>query len=294
MTDLNELLEQAAAEAGELSEEAENTSEVVGALTGRAGDLVEQVTSKGEEVRQHLRALKEKLARAESGVTAARDRADSSLESLGTRAAAVREEVGQFMEKVKKGLEELEAKKTQLQDQVDTQAQATEGTFTELSDHVGDLADSIDHELVTAHNTIAAFRSAVETARVEFTAKKAEWDQAMETLEEQATEQSLTWVDGIQGLLADQATAVVEMTNRLVEVHNAAMDELKEKFAQEAKDAVANSLHSLSEELTNLGQNAADEQDELAAKSDQILGKVREALPIIEQITDALRAADRL
>jgi DNA repair exonuclease SbcCD ATPase subunit len=249
MAELNELLEQAAAEAGELSEEAENTSEVMTQITERATDLVEQVTSKGEEVRQHLRALKDKLAHAEGGVTDARGRADSSLEGLGARASAVREEVGELLEKVKAGLAELETQKARLQDSADTQAQAAEGAFSDLSDHVGDVADAIDQQLVTAHDAITAFRSAVETARTEFTAKKTEWDQAMEKLEEQATEQSLNWADGIHGLLADQATAVVDMTNHLVEVHNTAMEDLKEKFAQEAKAAVANSLQSLREEL---------------------------------------------
>jgi uncharacterized protein YydD (DUF2326 family) len=295
MAELNELLDQAAAESGNLSEEADDASDAVEAVVGRADELAEEVTAKGEQARRHLQALKERLSEIAASVSSGRARADSSLETLGTRAAAVKGEVGNLLEAVKRGLDELEAQKARLQADADTQAQAAQGEFTELSNHVGDLGDSLDQELVNAHNTVTAFRSAVETARMEYMQKKAEWDKAMVELEAEATEQSLNWADGLQRLLADQSNAIVEMTNHLVEAHNTAMDELKEKFAVEAKGAVSSSLQALRDELVNLGQNCSAKQDELTAQSDQILGKVREALPVLEQITSVLEpAADRL
>jgi DNA repair exonuclease SbcCD ATPase subunit len=295
LAELNELLEQAAAESGELTEDAGEASEAIKAVVGRADDLLEEVTSKGETARRHLQSLKDKLSELAAAVTSARGRADSSLETLGTRAVAVKAEVVKLLASVKAGLDELEAEKTRLQNDADTQTQAAQGEFVALSDHVGDLGDSLDQQLVTAHNTITAFRSGVETARMEFMAKKAEWDKAMVELEAQATEQSLNWADGLQELLSGQAKALVESTNHIVEAHNTAMDELKEKFAVEAKGAVAGSLQALRDELVKLGQNASDKQDDLTAKSDQILGKVREAIPVIEQITSVLEpAAERL
>jgi ABC-type transporter Mla subunit MlaD len=288
---MNELLEQATAEAGHLSDEADSASDAIESLLTKAVALKEQVTNRGEEARTLLQELKAALSGAESGVEAARGRADGSLAGLGTKATAVRGEVAGLLEQVKRSLDDLDSQKTRLQTDADAQAQAVEGALSELAEHASDAGEAINQQLVTAVDAIAALRSAVETARTEFAGKKAAWDQAAQELEEQATEQSANWVDGVQQVLADQGTAMVEMTNGVVEAHNAAMEDLKEKFALEATNRVADSVMALAQELESLGQNAAAEQGTLTQKSDEILGRIRGAVPVIEQLATALDAA---
>jgi hypothetical protein len=295
MAELNELLEQAAGEAASLSEEADGAAESVDTLVAKGNALKEQVTTKAEEARGLLKTLKEALDQAEEGVTAARGRSDTSLADLGTRAGELRAQVTTLLDQVKRSLDELDSQKTRLQDDADSQAQAVEGALSELSTHANEVAEAIDEQLTNAFSTIVAFRSAVETARMELAGRKAAWDQAASELEAQATEQVGVWMDGIQQLLADQATAMVEMTNDVVETHNTAMEELKERFAVQAREAVSSSLDALATELGNLAQNASEEQGTLTAKSDEILGTVRAAVPVIEHLAGALdTAAGRL
>jgi uncharacterized protein YoxC len=291
MAELNELLDEAAAEAGTLSEEADGAADSVETLVAKANALKEQVTAKGEEARGRLKGLQDALQQAEEGVTAARGRADSSLSDLGTRAVDLRGEVTGMLAQVKRSLDEIEAQKTRLQDDADTQARAVESALGELSSHANDAAEAIDQQLTSAFSTIVAFRSAIEAARAELAGRKTAWDEAAAELEAQATEQALVWVDGIQQLLANQATAMVGMTNDVVETHNAAMEDLEEKFAVVAREAVTSSLQGLADELTNLAQNASEEQGTLTAKSDEILATVRAAVPVIEHLAAALDGA---
>jgi ABC-type transporter Mla subunit MlaD len=288
---MNELLEQATTEAGNLADQADTASDSIETLLTKASALKEQVTNRGAEARTLLQDLKAALAEAQSGVEGARGRADSSLAGLGTKATEVRADVTGLLEQVKRSLDELEAQKARLQADADTQAQAVEGALSELAEHASDTGEAINQRLVTAVEAITALRSAVETARTELAAKKTAWDQAAQELEEQATEQSANWVDGVQQILADQATAMVEMTNGVVEAHNAAMEDLKEKFALEATNRVADSVLALAQELESLGQNATGEQDTLTQRSDAILGRIRAAVPVIEQLGTALDAA---
>ena len=180
-------------------------------------------------------------------------------------------------------------------DAVDRQAEALEGAFGELTTQVNEAAEALGQELTAAASTIDALRSAVDTARAAFGGKKGEWDHAVEELEAAVLEQSHNWVDGVQQLLADQATALVDLVNDVVDTHNSAMEELKEKFTAQATLAVGAALRELRAELVNLGQNASQEQDALTAGSDQMLAKVRDALPVLERLSAALdTATDRL
>jgi ABC-type transporter Mla subunit MlaD len=291
MAELNELLDEAASEAGSLSEEADGASDSVEALLAKANALEQQVTARGEEARRALESLKDALHEAEESVTAARGRSDAGLADLGTRATELRGEVTNLLEAVKRSLDELETQKARLVEDADAQAHAVEGALSELSNHAGDAAEAIEQQLTGAMAAITAFRGAVETARVEFVGRHTAFEEAANELEAQATEQALVFVDGMQHLLADQATAMVEMTNGIVETHNAVMENLKERFAVEAREAVAGSLAALAEELTNLAHNAAEEQGTLTAKSDEVLERVRSAVPVIEQLASALDSA---
>jgi len=141
---MNELLEQATAEAGHLSDEADSASDGIESLLTKAVALKEQVTNRGEEARKLLQDLKAALSEAESGVEAARGRADGSLAGLGTKATAVRGEVTGLLDQVKRSLDDLESQKTRLQTDADAQAQAVEGALSELAEHAGDASEAIN------------------------------------------------------------------------------------------------------------------------------------------------------
>ncbi len=291
MAEMNELLEQAAAEANDLAGDATEASQAVQALLAKAGALKDEVRGRGTQARQALASLEEVLGAAQGAVVAARGRADSSLANVAQRAGAVREDVAALLARVKGSLEELDAQKGRLVDAVDDEAEALEGAVGVLTTHVNDAAESLNRQLLTAAATIDALRSAVDAARAGFAGKKGEWDHAVEALEAEVLEQSHNWVDGVQKLLADQATALVDLTNDVVDAHNTAMDDLKEKFTMDAPVAVVMALRGLTAELVSLGQNASEEQDALSSQSEQVLAKVREALPLLERLATALDTA---
>jgi ABC-type transporter Mla subunit MlaD len=291
MAELNELLDQAATEAGNLSAEIDEASDAVDTLVAKANALKDQVTAKGEEARRMLDSLKDALHQAEETLTSARGRADTSLAELGSRAVEVRGGVTRFLEKVKHSLDELETQKTRLVQDADTHAQSVEGALGELSGHMDGVAQAVDQQLTASFASVHSYRGSVETLRQQLVERKMRWDQRADELEAHATEQALVCVDGVNHVLADQSTAMVEMTNHIVEVHNTAMEDLKEKFATEARQAVATSLQALADELANLAQNAGEEKTNLTSKSDEVLGRVRAAVPILENLATTLDGA---
>ena len=135
----------------------------------------------------------------------------------------------------------------------------------------------------------------MDAARAEFAGRKGEWDHAVEELEAEVLEQSHNWVDGMQKLLADQATSLVDLTNDVVDAHNTAMDDLKEKFTMDAPVAVVMALRGLHAELVNLGQNASEEQDALTDRRTRCWRRCARRCPLLERLSAALdTAAERL
>jgi len=170
----------------------------------------------------------------------------------------------------------------------------TQTDFTELAQKTHDLEGQVDRELQEAGAAVSAFRTAIDAARTELAHKKEEWATAMSHLETHAHEQADAWVAGMHGLLARQATAMVEAANEVVQHHNDAMDTLRHRFIEQAPQELTSALEPLETALTGLKDEAASRQQALGARAQEVGQAATEAVSLLETVKADLAAAAAL
>ncbi len=294
MADLNELLEEAAGQCGALSDELDDTVSTIKELVERANDVWETVSKGGEEVHGQLQDLTEKLDAAEEAVENAAAQTGNELDGLGGKAAEVRTNVGELLQKVQGDLTELETLKNELQQTLVSDVQGVGTDVSDLTSKVQTVQQGIVRQLQEAGQKIDALRTTLDSARVELQEKQAGWTEAVNTLEETAREQTQEWVTGLQTLLAGQSHAMLNLANRMITNHNQTMENLKAKFATEVAQHVADAITPLRESLERLGALSASRSGDLSTRSEEVLQRVRAALPVLEELKTAFESSDRL
>lgn len=294
MADLNELLEEAATRAGELSDEIDAASNAIDEMTDRAEKLARRVDEEVEGLRDKLRSLSERFPSAEGELESATGQATSALDGLASRAESLRGEVSGLLETVKTQLQELEEEKARVQTEVQREFQEAGAEVGELDRAVAELSQAIAANLTEAGEAITAFGATLDQARGELAARQAGWAEAVGQLEEAAEEQAERWTEGLSDLLNGQAEALLAATNQMVATHNETMEDLKQRFAVEAREKLVAALDPLRQELTRLGELSASRQDQLHGRAGEILEKVARALPLVDALQAGLRVTERL
>jgi chromosome segregation ATPase len=294
MPELNELFEEAAGQCSALSDELDDTVAGIDTMVGKAGEVWETVSRGGEQVRRRLQQLTDRLEAAEAALERARTGAVGEIDDLATRAESVRTEVGELLGHVREGLEALEQLETRLSDTIGDQVQAVGTDYSDLAQRVQETQDTIATQVQEAGQALVQFRDAVDAARGELATKKDTWSEALDQLETTAQEQTRAWVEGLQSVLADQTTAMIDMANRMLVKHNDTMEVLKTKFETEAAAHVAASILPLQDSLEKLGELATSRGGELTARSAEALQRVRAALPALEELRHAFEQSSRL
>lgn len=294
MAELNELLEEAAVRCGALSDELDDTVSGVRSVVERAGQLWETLSKGGEEARNRFKELLAQIDTAEQGLEQARADAAADLDSLGTKAEAVGQGVRDLLEKVNTGLQELQQHDSQLSQGIDNQVQAVGTDFNDLAGKIQEVQQGVDTQLQQAGQAITDLQTAVGEARNELNEKTNDWTATVDQLETGAQEAARTWTTAIQSLLSDQTTAMLEMANGMLTKHNETMEQLKTKFATEAALQFAAAIEPLRDRLENLVEQAGLRRDELSARSDEALQRVRAAVPVLEQLKTAFETSSRL
>lgn len=294
MADMNELLEEAAGRCSALSDELDDTVNGIKQLVERANDVWEAVSKGGEEVHGQLRDLAGKLDAAEEAVEGAAGQAGSDLDSVGSKAAEVRANVGELLQKVQGDLTELETLKNELQQTLASDGQGVATDVSDLTSKVQTVQQGIAKQLQEAGQKIEAFRASLESARTELVEKQTTWTEAVDRLEEAARQQTQEWVTGLQTLLAGQSHAMLNLANRMITNHNQTMEKLKTKFATEVAQEIAAAITPLRDSLERLGSLAAARSGDVSTRSDEVLQRVRAALPVLEELKTVFETSSRL
>jgi len=292
--EINELFEEAAGQCQALSSELDDTVVGIDAMVGKASDLWETVSNGGEQVRRRFKELSDRLDAAESALANARSEAVGDLDGLASKAESLRTEVSELLGKVRDGLQELEQQQTQLDTSVGEGVQAAGTDYNDLAKKVQEAQQAIATQLEEAGQALTRFKDAIQAGRTDLATKQEAWTTALEELETAAKEGTQQWVAGVQTLLADQTTAIVDAGNRMLERHNATMDVLKTKFETEAANQVAASIQPLEDALEQLGALAGTRGGELSARSEEALQRVRAALPVLGELRAAFEQSGRL
>lgn len=294
MAELNELLEEAATRCGALSDELSDTAAGVRAMADRATGLWDTASGRAEEARRRIRDLSTRLDAVEDGLEKARGEAVGHLDGLGARAVSVRDEVRGLLDQVRAGLDELETHRAEVQDDVDSRMQAAAEDFDQVSVRVRDVGQAVEARLQQGAQAIAELRAAVEAARAETLQRAQTWTEAADALEAAAQEQARRWTAALQGVLADQTTAMVDMANRMLTRHNEVMEELKQAFTADAATRLAATVEPLRERLERLGEVAESRRGDLSARAEESLQRVRAALPLLDELKAAFESSSRL
>ena len=295
MAEMNDLLEETEGQCSALSDELDTTVASIDEMTGKASELCEGALRVGGQIRARLQALSARLEAAESAIENARAEAVTDLDALAEQAETVRTDVGDLLTRVQDGLTELEQQETQLDEGVQEGMGAIGTDFSDLGSRVTEAQEAIGTELQEAGQRIAAFGEAINTARTDLAEKQQAWSDALDTFEQTAQEKTREWVAALQGVLADQTTAMVDLANRMLVKHNDTMESMKSLFeAQAAPGAGRRPSSRCRTAWSGWGPRPSQRSGELTAKAEESLQRVRAALPGLEEIRGVFQQSGRL
>ena len=293
-SELNALFEEGLTRSRELADAADEASGAIDGLVERAEALSQRVKDEGGEACGHLRGLAERLEQAGHALEGARGHAEGALEGLSGSAADLKAEVGELLELVRKDLADLEARQRQMQDSLETQAAAAQTDFTELAQKTQEAEKEAAAHLEQAESALAGFRAGLAAARAEFAQKQQALEGALQDLEANARRQVETWLSSVDELLAEQAKALTETANVMVDRHNEAMQHMKQRLVEQTPSRLSLALAPLQDGLERLGGLASERQQALSARVEELGQAGLQALPMLELIRAALESTARL
>lgn len=288
--EINELFEEGITRSRELTDAADETMNAIDQMAKDAEGLARRVEEEGREAIQHLRELARRMEEAEGKVETARGQADGALTALAGKAAEVKAEAGELLDRVRKSMGEVDARKDELDTGLETHMASTQQDFQELVQATQESQQQAEEDLQQAAQRIAALRAAIEAAREEFARRQQAWSDAVAELETTVQDKAEEWVQAVNDLLRRQSTALVAAGNAMVDEHNAAMGALKQRFVERAPQDLAEALDPLGSALTTLGEEAVEYEQRLSSKAQQLEQWVGAALPSFPPIDAALAA----
>ena len=99
--EINELFEEGITRSRELSDAADETMGAIDEMAKEAEELAQRVEDEGKEACQHMRDLASRLEQAEGALESSRTQADGALEGLSGKAAELKTEALELLEKVR-------------------------------------------------------------------------------------------------------------------------------------------------------------------------------------------------
>jgi ABC-type transporter Mla subunit MlaD len=291
---LNELIEEATSLCGELSDLSDEGASTIEDLTERVGALSETLSEGGQEVVRRCRDLASQLDTFESDLGAAGGEAKTALDTVVTTSQGVGTRLDEVVEKIRQALADLEAFRTELAGKLADQVEAAQDDYTALTDKVTELRDALTDHATEATDLLDQFGETVAGVRRDLRETMQRVLDAMGELQAVAGDQTQDVGDSLDLLLNAQSTALVDLANRMLTAHNAAVVALRKKLTEEAFTRLAEGVEPLTTAIEALGQLCGDEETALAERSSEILEKVQEALAIMGRINPILELSERL
>jgi chromosome segregation ATPase len=292
--EINQLFEEGVTRCGELTDAADEAMNAVDATAEQARELAERVQEEATEAREHLRDLATRLAKAGDAIGESRGEAQGALEGLAGRAADLRSDVGQLLDRVQKAAAGIEEQRTRLDDSLDAHMTEAQADVTDLARKTQEMEAEAARRLDEAGHAIAAFRATVDAARAELAQKREAWSEALERLEGTAQEQANAFVVGLQSLLQRQGAAIVAAANVMVDRHNDTMDVIKQEFAEEAPQLLSDALEPVQAALRALGEAASAREQSLTSRLAELEAAMESQGPPLDELRTALESAARL
>jgi chromosome segregation ATPase len=288
--EINELFEVGITRCGELTDAADEAMDAIDGMAKEAEQLVRRVEDTAGRACDHMRQLAGRLAQDEDRLTTGRSAADSALEGLAARAAEVKDEAGELLERVRSAVDAIDARSDEIDTALEGHVASTEREFDEVAQATQAAQAAAEQDLQEATQKVAALRAAIEAARAEFAGKQQAWRDAMEMLETTVQDEADEWLDAVNALLRRQAQALVGAANGMVDEHNRAMEAVMQRFAERGPQDLADTLAPLEAALTAAGVSAAEHEQRVSSEADRLAARAGAVLPALAQVDAALAA----
>lgn len=292
--EINALFEEGIARCGELTDAADEAMDGIDAVGEKARRTAEAVQREGDEARQHLRGLCDRLKGAGDAIDGARDDAAGALQGLAVRATDVKAHVGALLDRVKKAADGLDEQKSRIDDSLNARMATAQGDLTDLARQAQELEEEAGRRLDEADRALAQFRGTIEAARAELAHKQETWRDALDRLEDAAHRHAGAWVTSLQSLLQRQATAMVDAANEMVDRHNDAMGVIKQEFAEQAPQELAASVEPLEQALRGLAEDALARQQAIESRVDELAAAMTSPAAVLDELRAVLAATTEL
>jgi uncharacterized protein YukE len=217
--------------------------------------------------------------------------AAAALGDVTQGADEAEEQAGALRERLKGALDELEALTTRLQDVLEGRAQATSAEVESLGEQITQAQTRVQEGLSAASEAVGTLKQAVADAQQEMDEAGQRVMESLGQMEETAREKAAAYEEAVSSASEAMEDALVGVTNRMLQSHNAAVVALRKKFAEEAAERVDASLEPLRSALALLAELCGGEEEALFEASQRIVDTALEAGTLVEAIVPVLAAA---
>jgi hypothetical protein len=292
--ELNELIEQAVVLSLAFADQATGMHDAARDATDKVRALAERVREESGESHGLFADVTTKLKEAENRLAAAEDKAENELTALRTRLDEIETHVTALVSAAKTGGAELRTGKASIINDLGGRQHEIDGLFdgglqkmNAIETHVGERLTSIREALTTLQQTVSTSQSTVQTSA-------AGLSQNLEQLTQNVQTQAHACVTTADDALQKVREAFSHAGDGLIEVHNKAMDLLRDKFHVEAPKQAETAYSRVKQAAQELETLCKTQDESLSTLSDQIFNKVKDVVTLTNRIDPPLTEASRL
>jgi SMC interacting uncharacterized protein involved in chromosome segregation len=289
--EMNLLLEEGVTRSQELTDAADEALRDVDQMAQAAAELAQRLEEESREACQRMRDLATHLEQAEGAIETARSQAEHGLEAVTTEAGAMKAAAADLLARVRTSLDQVESRTQEVDASIDTEMAGAQQGFQDTAHHVQETGQHAEQELAEAGRALQAVHEAVAAAHTAFADKRETWSAALQQLTSAAHTHADAWTHSLDALLERQAGAIVEVTNGMINLHNQAMEEARQRFVDQAPQELADALQPVEDGFERLGQEAAQRSQDLASEAAQLEQHAWQAFPELGTLQIALDAA---
>jgi DNA repair exonuclease SbcCD ATPase subunit len=291
---LNDLLTEAIERSQAVSEDALTAEQALEAVAKRATEMAEGVETKSQEAHDRFRALSEELEHAQGELSSTAADARCRLEQAATKAAEVETEADELLERVKKGTGELEARKTRVAEELETETEATRNALADLASRITNFENDLGRRVDETLDGLSDLSQETEALRVAVPAAWEEFNQGLEELEEGAAEKMQTLADAFEGSMARQTSLFSDLGEKLVEEHNRAIEAFVKRFTEDLFSQMEQAVAPLKSAVDVLEGFCEDGQELATNQLGEVKDKLGEVRELLARIQPALEMTGQL
>jgi chromosome segregation ATPase len=291
---MNELLEEAAAKAAQLSQDAGGTDDTIGRIAAAASELEKQLREQADRVHRRYQEVTDRLADVEAEVGEGRDQVSSALDGLGTRSAAARQNVIDLLTSVQAELAQLDEQRQRILERHGTLSEEAEDGLEDLARRFSESQSPIQEGGDEARAAADELRQRVGTANDALEGARDQALEAMNGAESAAWTQTAAVSEALDGFVGDAAQQLVDLGNKLVEEHNQTMEVLQQGIFEAATARVSSSMEPLRTAIEQLTELARSQKEPLGHGAEAVVEAIRAQVALAEALRPVLESAGAL